>query len=136
MIGWGDLAVKGDRIYVDQAAQWGWAVSVSYTPAGIRKIDHEFGMAIRAATTMFECRQIAYFLIECPNLHLTIKENLMLNLVNVMTGILSKERIQDHVCTTACFKDEWFRTCQKKAFNPLVDRFGAIPLSDNQLERA
>jgi len=129
MIGWGDLFEEGDEIYVDQSFQWSWPVSTGYTPHGIRKIDNEFGMAIRAATTMAECRKIAEFLMACPSLHLVLKENLMLNLVNVMTAILNgNELVPDHACTSACFKDRWFRTCRKKAFNPLVDRFGEIPL--------
>jgi hypothetical protein len=128
MIGWEDLFEEGDKIYLDQSFQWAWPVSTGYTPYGIRKIDNQFGMAIRATTTMVECRKIAEFLIACPSLHLVLKENLMLNLVNVMTRILGGKMMQDHACTTACFKDAWHRTCQKKAFNGLVDRFGAIPL--------
>jgi hypothetical protein len=125
-IGWSDLFEEGDRIFTDQAASWEWPVSVAYTPHGIRAIDGEFCVAIQTADTMEECRKIAKFLIACHNLHLVIRENLMLNLVNVMTSILNGKRVSKHDCTRVCFKD-YKRICCKKGFNKLADRYGYIP---------
>jgi Pyruvate/2-oxoacid:ferredoxin oxidoreductase delta subunit len=130
MLGWGDLFEEGDRIYVDQAPQWGFGVSVVYTPTGVRNLDTGFCAAIRVADTMEECRHIARVLVECPNLHLTIKENLMLNLVNVMTGILSGKRVCEHVCTRSCIEKGTSvlrsMACPKKAFNFIAEHWDEI----------
>ncbi len=118
--GYGDLFVKGDKILTDQAFVWSWPVTAGYTPYGIRMLDRRFGEAIRAADTLQECRYIGDRLIRCAHLHLTIKENLMLNLVNVMTHIIDGSHEMRHSCTKACNDGKHGqKTCVKRHMDEL-----------------
>jgi hypothetical protein len=93
------------QMYLDQAPKWEWPVSTCYTPIGIQMLDGRFCSAIRAASTLEDCRYIFARLRENPHLHLDIKENLIHNLVNTMMAIARGEGPEHHVCGDGCFRE-------------------------------
>jgi hypothetical protein len=116
-----------EAMYVDQAPQYLGYSSAAYTPYGIHVLDDRFCNAIRAASTLGECRYIHGRLLNTPNLHPVVKENLVLNLVNCMVAITSGRVPDHHECSDACYVDRcnpllgtWrVKTCSRRHIEEL-----------------
>lgn len=90
-------------LYRDQAPLRTPFVSAAYTPHGIQMLDSRFGQAIRAASTLEDCRYIANKIRKNPHLHNDIKRNLMFNLGNYRKAIGRGFGPKDHVCGSSCY---------------------------------